>query len=93
MSLAEFLRLSLVDGTPRVQEFHERAASRAFQYGEQRRGIPTVALAFEANSRCNDVIHAREDPSSNPGAARIREETLEQIVCLVQGVGGLLLPS
>ena len=42
--------------------------------------VSAIALAFKANPRGHNFVHAREYASSNPWAARVREEPFEEII-------------
>ena len=50
-------------------------------------------LAFEPNSRRDHTVHARENAASDPWAARIREESLEQIIRFLEKLGCLSAPA
>ena len=50
-------------------------------------------LAFEPNSRRDYTVHARQNAASDPWAARICEESLEQIICFLEKLGCLSAPA
>ena len=49
-------------------------------------------LAFETDARGHNGVHASEDSPADPGAARIGEESFEDVVGLLQQLGCFSAP-
>ena len=63
-----------------MQQVNERACPRALQNREERCGVSVITLAFKANPRGHNFVHACEYASANPWAARVREKPFEEII-------------